>query len=111
MVTKSYNIPAVSKPRTKAQLFATLSETTELTRGQVADVFEAISAVIEKDLGSGGPGVVNLGGLMKVQVQHKPATPERAGTNPFTGEATTFKAKPARNVIKVRPLKTLKELV
>jgi nucleoid DNA-binding protein len=44
-------------------------------------------------------------------VQHKPATKERQGTNPFTGEPTTFKAKPARNVVKVRPLKRLKDMV
>ena len=50
-------------------------------------------------------------GLCKIVVQHKPATKERQGVNPFTGEPTTFKAKPARNVVKVRPLKKLKDMV
>ena len=41
----------------------------------------------------------------------KPATPERQGINPFTKEPTVFKAKPARTVVKVRPLKKLKAMV
>jgi nucleoid DNA-binding protein len=48
---------------------------------------------------------------MKITVKRKPATKARKGINPFTGEEMMFKAKPARNVIKVRPLKKLKEMV
>jgi DNA-binding protein HU-beta len=40
---------------------------------------------------------------------HKPATKSRKGTNPFTGEPMTFAAKPARNIVKIRALKKLKE--
>jgi hypothetical protein len=50
-------------------------------------------------------------GKMKVVKQHKPAQPRRKGINPFTKEEQWFKAKPARNVVKVRPLKSLKDLV
>ena len=50
-------------------------------------------------------------GLMKIKVVRKPATKARKGVNPFTGEAMTFKAKPARNVVKVLPLKALKDMV
>jgi nucleoid DNA-binding protein len=74
-------------------------------------VFDALGAVIKKDLSKSGPGTVNIAGLMKLQVQRKPATKARPGVNPFTGEETVFKAKPARNVVKVRPLKTLKDMV
>ena len=45
----------------------------------------------------------------KIQVKVKPATKERWGTNPFTGEKMKFKAKPKRYVVKIRPLKQLKE--
>jgi hypothetical protein len=48
---------------------------------------------------------------MKIKLVHKPAVPERRGINPFTKEETTFKAKPARNVVKVQPLKGLKDMV
>jgi hypothetical protein len=44
-------------------------------------------------------------------VVRKAATKKRKGINPFTGEETIFKAKPARNVVKARPLNGLKELV
>ena len=48
---------------------------------------------------------------MKVFVVRKPATKAREGINPFTGEKTMFKAKPARNVVKVLALKNLKDMV
>ncbi len=109
--TKRFKIEKTDTPRTKANLYTTLADNTELSRKQIAEVFDALGAVIEKDLSQSGPGVVNLAGLMKLRVQHKPATRARKGTNPFTGEETVFKAKPARNVVKVRPLKTSKDMV
>jgi nucleoid DNA-binding protein len=48
---------------------------------------------------------------MKIKTIHKPASKARKGTNPFTGEEMMFKAKPARNVVKVLPLKNLKAMV
>ena len=48
--------------------------------------------------------------MMKLRVQRKPATKARKGINPFTGEETVFAAKPARNVVKIRPLKKVKEM-
>ena len=47
----------------------------------------------------------SLPGLLKMSVQRKPATKARKGINPFTKEEITIKAKPARNVVKIRPLK------
>ncbi len=47
----------------------------------------------------------------KMKVVKKPARPARKGTNPFTGEEMMFKAKPARKVVKVLPLKGLKDMV
>lgn len=108
---KPPKLSASSKPRTKGDVFNTLAAQTGLSRKQVAGVFDATTRLLGADLGRGGAGVVNLGGLMKVTVVRKPATPARKGINPFTGEETTFKAKPARNVVKVRPMKALKSLV
>jgi nucleoid DNA-binding protein len=50
-----------------------------------------------------------LPGLFKITVTKVPAKPERQGINPFTGEPTTFKAKPATVKVKVRPMKKLKD--
>lgn len=107
----SVKMTVADKPRTKAEIYRLISETTELTRQQVASVFECMGEIIEKDLKKGGPGAVNLAGMMKVTVQRKPAVPKRKGVNPFTGEEQWFKAKPARNVVKIRPLKNLKDRV
>ncbi|MCB9838269.1 MAG: HU family DNA-binding protein [Phycisphaeraceae bacterium] len=107
----SLKMTQTSKPRTKAEIYRLISEATELTRQQVASVFECMGEIIEKDLKKGGPGAVNMAGLMKVTVQRKPAVPKRKGINPFTGEEQWFKAKPARNVVKIRPLKSLKDRV
>jgi len=99
------------KPRTKSQVIGEISEKTELTRKEVQSVFDAMSDLIMKDLKPRGPGVFTVPGLMKIKVVRKPATKARKGINPFTGEETVFKAKPARNVVKVQPLKGLKDMV
>lgn len=100
-----------TKARTKSEVFGTLAEATDLTRKQVNMVFEELAGVIKKDLGKRGPGIFTVPGLMKIKVVRKKATKSRKGINPFTGEETVFKAKPARNVVKVLPLKGLKSMV
>lgn len=99
------------KPPAKSEVFAKISEVTGVSKKDVSAVFDALSEQIRKSLGKGGPKVFTIHGLCKITVTHKPATKERQGTNPFTGEPTTIKAKPARNVVKVRALKQLKDMV
>lgn len=108
---KPPKLAPAKKPRTKGEFYRTLAEQTGLSRKQVVSVFDAMGRVLAADLGKSGPKACNIAGWMKVTVQHKPATKARMGTNPFTGEQMMFKAKPARNVVKVRPLRTLKQLV
>jgi nucleoid DNA-binding protein len=98
------------KPTTKSEIFAYIAEKTDLKRKDVVAVFDALQGLIERDLKK-GPGLFNVVGMMKIKVVHKPAQPARKGINPFTKEEVTFKAKPARNVVKVQPLKSLKEMV
>mgnify|MGYP003948038867 CR=1 FL=1 len=62
-------------------------------------------------MGKKGPGIFNFPGLMKIVRIYKPATKARKGINPFTKEPTIFKAKPAKNIVKVRALKGLKDMV
>jgi len=102
---------APAKPMTKSEVVSGIAGTTGLTKKQVGSVFEAMAGQIKKSLGSRGPGAYTVPGLMKLVVVRKPATPARKGINPFTGQETMFKAKPARNVVKVRPLKNLKDMV
>ena len=69
------------------------------------------SDLIKFDVAKTGPGVFNLPGLLKIVRVHKPATKARKGINPFTREPMMFKAKPARNMVRVRALKALKDFV
>ncbi len=100
-----------AKARTKTEVFGGLADCTDLTKKQVATVFDELATLIKKDLGKRGPGTFTVPGLMKIKVVRKPATKARKGTNPFTGEEMMFKAKPARNVVKVQALKGLKNMV
>ena len=109
--TRAPKIARVDKPRTKSAVYAAIAEQTGLARKEVVSVFEALSALLATDLSKRGPGAMQVPGLMKVTVKRMPATKARKGINPFTKEPTIFKAKPARNVVKVRPLAGLKALV
>lgn len=105
------NAPAVKKPMTKTEITASLAEATSLTKQQVASLFDELTKLIARELGDQGAGVFTLSNLMKIKVVRKPAVPERKGLNPFTKEETVFKAKPASNVVKLAPMKGLKDLV
>lgn len=102
---------AGKKPPTKSEILAAIADDTELSKKDVAAVIDSLTTLISKNVGSRGPGYFNLPGLLKIKVIKKPATKARKGTNPFTGEEMMFKAKPARKVVKVAPLKSLKEMV
>jgi len=102
---------AEKKATTKAETFTYIAEKTGLTKKDVSAVFDSLSSLIKRDIKRTGPGMYTVPGLMKVKVVRKPATKARKGVNPFTGEPMTFKAKPARNVVKVLPLKALKDMV
>jgi nucleoid DNA-binding protein len=104
-------VPAVREPMTKSAIMSELAENSGLTRKQVSSVMDEMAILIERHIKKRGAGQFTLPGLMKIEVKRKPATKARKGINPFTGEQTTFKAKPARNVVKVRPLKKLKDMV
>jgi nucleoid DNA-binding protein len=98
-----------TKPATKSEVLTKIADATELSRKQVASVFDALSEEIKGAVGKKGPGVFVVPGLLKLTVVTKPATKARKGINPFTKLEVIFKAKPARKVVKVRPLKALKD--
>ncbi len=99
-----------SKPRSKSEIFNELAEHAGLSRKQVAAVFTGLGDMMKREL-TKGPKIFAVPGLMKVNVIIKPATKARKGINPFTGQEMMFKAKPARKVVKIRPLKGLKDMV
>ena len=106
------NIKAIKDAYTKTQLFAQIAEDTGLARKDVAKVFASLNDVIEGHVKSRGAGEFKVPGLMKIKVNKKPATKARKNVpNPFKpGEMMDVKAKPARKVVKVLPLKALKDM-
>lgn len=103
---------SAAKPLSKTEIIAALAESTGLSKKDVGSVLTGLSELIGKNLGKKGPGVFALPGLMKLNVIKKPATKATTKANPFKpGEMMTVKAKPARSLVKIRPLKALKEMV
>jgi len=102
---------ATKKPLTKTEFLNAMAEATDTDKKAVQATLDAMSQLIATNLSSGGPGQITIPGLMKIKVVRKPAVPEREGINPFTKEPTVFKAKPAKNVVKIQPVKALKDAV
>ena len=98
-------------PLSKSALIQTIADKSDgkLTRKDVKGVLEAVATIGQSELKKNALFVVP--GLVRMLVVKKPATKERKGINPFTKEPTVFKAKPARKVIKARPVKAAKDAV
>jgi DNA-binding protein HU-beta len=94
---------------TKSQLVNKIAEMQELARKDVKAMMETLTEIGHKELKKNGMFVVP--GFAKFVVVKKPATKARVGKNPFTGEEMTFKAKPARKIVRARPVKAVKEAV
>jgi DNA-binding protein HU-beta len=93
----------------KSEIIQKIADETALAKKDVKAVLEKLTEVGHKELKK--LGEFQLPGFAKFTVVKKPAVPERQGVNPFTKEPTTFKAKPARKVLKVRAVKAAKDAV
>ncbi len=111
MVKKTGGNNSAGKALSKSQVYSELAQAAELSRKQVAAIFDGLTDLIKREIGRKGPGLFTVPGLMKIKVVRKKATKERVGVNPFTGQEQVFKAKPARNVVKVQALKAMKAMV
>jgi hypothetical protein len=79
-----------------------------VSRKDIKAVIESLAGVGYKELKT---GAFFVPGFAKFVVIKKPATKVRKGINPFTKEPTIFKAKPARKIIRARPVKAVKDAV
>ena len=100
-----------SKRMSKSQFVSALAEKSGLNRKQATSALDTINSMVAQQLGKRGPGEVLIPGLLKLNVVDKPATKKHEGVNPFTKEPMTYQAKAAHKVIRVRPLKALKDAI
>jgi DNA-binding protein HU-beta len=100
----------MAKVMSKSELIQKITEqNSNMARKDVKAVIESLAAIGYKELNKSGAFLVP--GFAKFVVIKKPATKERSGINPFTKEPTIFKAKPARKIVKARPVKAAKDAV
>ncbi|MFW2392279.1 MAG: HU family DNA-binding protein [Alphaproteobacteria bacterium] len=93
----------------KTELIQRIADELEMTKRDVKNVLETLATVGYKEMKKTGEFM--LPGFAKFVVVKKPATKARKGINPFTKEPTVFKAKPARKIVKARPVKAAKDAV
>ena len=101
----------MAKVMSKSELVQTIADlhSDKLKRTDVKNVIESLATVGHKELKK--TGAFLMPGFAKFVVIKKPATKARAGTNPFNGEPMMFKAKPARKIVRARPVKAAKDAV
>ena len=103
--------PAIREKMTKAKILAHIATETGLTRGQVDAVLDELEVLVQRHIKKRAVGEFTLPQLMTIRSVKRPATKKRMGRNPATGEAVEIPAKPATTVVRVRPLKRLKDMV
>lgn len=101
----------MAKLMTKSELIAIIADqhSDRLTKKDVKGVLDTLAVVGYKELKKNS--VFLVPGFAKFVVIKKPATKARKGINPFTKEPTVFKAKPARKIVRARPVKAAKDAV
>lgn len=102
-------MPAKKEKVTKSELVSELSHKTELNKSQINSVLESLVEIVEDSVKSGRAVVIP--NIAKIYVHKKPATKARQMRSPATGEMINVSAKPARKVIKTKPVKNLKDLL
>ena len=99
----------MAKVMTKSELVGKIAAETGRSNKEVKGVLESLAKVGYKELKKSGTFL--MPGFAKFVVIKKPATKARKGINPFTKEPTVFKAKPARKIVRARPVKAAKDAV
>lgn len=107
--TNKETLKNLDKPFTRTQQITHLADTTNLSKKDITNVMGSLEQMISSHLKQ--LGEISVGGLMKLTITKRPATKAKEGINPFTGQPTIFKAKPAKKVVKIRALKKMKDMV
>ena len=89
-------------PLTQTQLADAVADKSGLSRADAKKALTALEEVVVEEIGNAEK--VKIGGVVQLDVRVRPATQERPGRNPATGEEITIAAKPASVAVKARPL-------
>lgn len=96
---------------TKQKLLQHLAKKTGLTKKNIILVFEELAKTIQDHLKINEPSKFVLPGILKITTKVVPEQKERVGLNPFTKKEMIYKFKPAMKKIKIKALKTLRDLI
>jgi nucleoid DNA-binding protein len=105
-------VKSIKDKYTKTQILNQISEETELSRKQVASVFDSLETIINGHIKKTGCGEFTLPGLLKIKTRKIPARKAKKNVpNPFRpGELMDVAAKPATIRVKILPLKKVKDM-
>ena len=98
------------KRMSKTQIITELSDKTGVSKKDVQSVFGELLLLVERELGSQGPGEFVIPDLVKFKVKEVPAKPAHVGLDPFTKQEREFPAKPASRKVRASPGTRLKKL-
>jgi DNA-binding protein HU-beta len=87
---------------TQTQLADAVAEKAGMSRADAKKAITALEDVVIEEIGKAEK--VKIGGIVQIEARLRPATQEREGRNPATGETITIAAKPASVAVKARPL-------
>jgi DNA-binding protein HU-beta len=89
-------------PLTQTQLADEVAQRTGMSRTEAKNVLTALDEIVIEQIADAEK--VKIGSVVQLEVRVRPATKERPGRNPATGEEITISAKPASVTVKARPL-------
>src|SRR5690242_8585403 len=99
-----------AKRMSKTQVIAELSEKTGVVKKEVQSVFVNLMSIVDRELGSSGPGEFTVPDMVKLKVRITPGRPEHVGLDPFTKQERTFPARPESRKVRASAVKRLKDL-
>ena len=89
-------------PLTQTQLADEVAQRSGMSRADAKRMLTALDEVVLDQIADAEK--VKIGTVVQLEVRMRPATKERPGRNPATGEEITIAAKPASVAVKARPL-------
>ena len=108
--TSRQQIKPIKERQSRVEILQHISEQTQLKRVDVEAVFNEMSNLIKAHLSKKGSGEILLPKLgVKIKKVRRKPTKKRKMVSPLTGQEVIIPSKPARDDVKLIPLKPLRE--